>query len=615
MAVKVPRVYTSELGGILNKFCREAVVWKHLWHPNILPWLGVAIKYDQFAMISEWMDNGNIIRFIGRNPDVNRAMLLVDIADGLKCIHDLHIVHGDLKGANILINGHRQACIADFGLATVSRNTTTGSLMPFTSGGTHRWMSPELLEPEKFGIPHSDEGYGPTEPSHPYAFAMVIYEVLCGHCPFHEITSDILVVNALLQGKRPGQPNDAAGLGFTSDLWGVLEKFWEENRTKRPTVVEILSYLNDAMLNGYMKMAGSVIPAPAVPPGTPCQSQIQPRSRDHSMCEQCKWRPKYRKGNKVYRYCGLGCAGLAQSCHPPSTNYSTSAPTPRVPQQPSFQPNPPSLKCRTPGCEAPAFVHPSGASSPYCSITHKRFGEQGCISCRAAPSLKLGDLCHACYESGMTTAPMITMVPEDHESFRSVEKQFIQTWKHNTACPNVRAVYKIIGTEGSLKQYQRYLDTVEARGDFVSTGKSPGNEKRRWYGTKRKCLLGDPGCTELCMDPGCLLCCVIRTSFDPKFFEGGRFGAGIYTSSVSSKCNEYSGSMDVSSNLKPLLLSQVVVGNAKVLPQRNQALTAPPPGFDSVIGEVNPGALTYDKLVVYNNDAIRPSYLVMYGSP
>lgn len=26
-------------------------------------------------------------------------------------------------------------------------------VMPFTGGGTHRWMSPELLDPERFGIP------------------------------------------------------------------------------------------------------------------------------------------------------------------------------------------------------------------------------------------------------------------------------------------------------------------------------------------------------------------------------------------------------------------------------------------------------------------------------
>ena len=48
--------------------------------------------------------------------------------------------------------------------------------MSFTGGGTRRWMSPELLDPERFGIPES-EGNRPTRQSDCYALGMVIYEV------------------------------------------------------------------------------------------------------------------------------------------------------------------------------------------------------------------------------------------------------------------------------------------------------------------------------------------------------------------------------------------------------------------------------------------------------
>ena len=69
--------------------------------------------------------------------------------------------------------------------------------------------------------------------------------------------------------------------------------------------------------------------------------------------------------------------------------------------------------------------------------------------------------------------------------------------------------------------------------------KPRGNENRRWHGTRRKCNIGDKGVTGFCTDSKCSLCCIIKTSFDLKFFKGatgwGRFGAGIYTSSTSSK--------------------------------------------------------------------------------
>jgi serine/threonine protein kinase len=122
-------------------------------------------------------------------------------------MHDLRIVHGDLKGvgihfppnkhphtshsfskANILINKDRRACIADFSLTTVTgvgshaapgaspiSTMSDDTLMSFTAGGTYRWMSPELLDPERFGIPQS-EGERPTRQSDCYALGMVIYE-------------------------------------------------------------------------------------------------------------------------------------------------------------------------------------------------------------------------------------------------------------------------------------------------------------------------------------------------------------------------------------------------------------------------------------------------------
>ena len=50
------------------------------------------------------------------------------------------------------------------------------TLMSFTAGGTYRWMSPELLDPERFEMPKSEDNR-PTRQSDCYALGMVIYEV------------------------------------------------------------------------------------------------------------------------------------------------------------------------------------------------------------------------------------------------------------------------------------------------------------------------------------------------------------------------------------------------------------------------------------------------------
>ena len=52
------------------------MTWKALRHQNVLPLLGVTMTNNQFAMVSEWMVNGNISEFIKTHRDANRFELV-----------------------------------------------------------------------------------------------------------------------------------------------------------------------------------------------------------------------------------------------------------------------------------------------------------------------------------------------------------------------------------------------------------------------------------------------------------------------------------------------------------------------------------------------------------
>ena len=60
----------------MQRFCKEVVTWKALRHRNVLSLLGVTMSDNQFAMVSEWMANGNINEFIKAHGDVNRFELV-----------------------------------------------------------------------------------------------------------------------------------------------------------------------------------------------------------------------------------------------------------------------------------------------------------------------------------------------------------------------------------------------------------------------------------------------------------------------------------------------------------------------------------------------------------
>ncbi|CCM00443.1 uncharacterized protein FIBRA_02475 [Fibroporia radiculosa] len=99
---------------------------------------------------------------------------LREIVEGLRYLHAARMVHGDLKGANVLINDEGSACLIDFGLTASVHNVDTIGAITTTSNstGSTRWMAPELLDPEQYGLDEARLSYRRDV----YALAMVMYE-------------------------------------------------------------------------------------------------------------------------------------------------------------------------------------------------------------------------------------------------------------------------------------------------------------------------------------------------------------------------------------------------------------------------------------------------------
>ncbi|CAM9158575.1 unnamed protein product [Ectocarpus sp. 13 AM-2016] len=96
-----------------------------------------------------------------------------------------------------------------------------------------------------------------------------------------------------------------------------------------------------------------------------------------------------------------------------------------------------------------------------------------------------------------------------------------------------------------------------------------------------------------------------------------RYGTGIYFSSVSGKANDYA---DLSAKtdkdgteLRCMFVANVAGGKAfntknPYLPQSE----CPPPGYQSVVGEMGQG-LNFDEVVVYKEQAALPTHLIVYA--
>lgn len=62
---------------LIQRFIKEALVWKRLSHPNVLPFLGVVNSpQGSFGMVSSWMPQGNIVEYLVSHPTANRPLLV-----------------------------------------------------------------------------------------------------------------------------------------------------------------------------------------------------------------------------------------------------------------------------------------------------------------------------------------------------------------------------------------------------------------------------------------------------------------------------------------------------------------------------------------------------------
>lgn len=224
----------TNVEGLHQAFCKESALWMNMSHPNILKLIAVDINPHtmRLSMISEMMANGHIMNYIKKNR-ANRLNLLKDVADGLQYLHGVGVIHGDLKGLNVLINNREppQACIADFGFSTIAPWTSFNPTTVAGGGGTFSYMAPELYF----------TGIRSTQEADIYAFGMVVYEVVTGSLPFRQQRVVAIPMSAA-SGSRPQKPEDPVADGFGQGTWEFIESCWDTNPQQRPTAMEALAH-------------------------------------------------------------------------------------------------------------------------------------------------------------------------------------------------------------------------------------------------------------------------------------------------------------------------------------------------------------------------------------
>jgi len=104
----------------VEQLMNEVNLTKRLSHPNVVKYEGMLREDEYLNIVFEWVENGSLgqtLKAFGKLNEKLVASYVVKILEGLQYLHSSHVVHCDLKAANILTTKTGDVKLSDFGVS------------------------------------------------------------------------------------------------------------------------------------------------------------------------------------------------------------------------------------------------------------------------------------------------------------------------------------------------------------------------------------------------------------------------------------------------------------------------------------------------------------------
>ena len=169
---------------------------------------------DLFQKITQFKKMGVLIE------EVDIWRIFIQMTKGLKALHDLKILHRDMKSANIFLFSDGSAKIGDLNVSKVARKG-----LGYTQTGTPYYASPEVWK---------DQPY--DSKSDIWSLGCITYEMLTLRPPFRAESMEGLY-NKVIKGHYP-----KIGDRYSSDISEIIKMLLKVNPSDRPTCAQILKH-------------------------------------------------------------------------------------------------------------------------------------------------------------------------------------------------------------------------------------------------------------------------------------------------------------------------------------------------------------------------------------
>jgi serine/threonine protein kinase len=246
----------SKLGksSYLERFRREAKAIASLNHPNVVRAYDIDNERDTHYLVMEYVEGPDLqvlVKKHGPLPYAIAADYISQAALGLQHSHELHLIHRDVKPANLLVDGNGVVKVLDMGLALFTSEDDASITMEYNDKvlGTADYLAPE----------QAINSHNVDSRADIYGLGCTLYFLLTGHPPFPDgsIASRIVKHQTTMPKDIRSERPDCPG-----ELEGICVKMMQKDPRYRYASCKLVAEALQTWLAKYLKENPDVVIKP-----------------------------------------------------------------------------------------------------------------------------------------------------------------------------------------------------------------------------------------------------------------------------------------------------------------------------------------------------------------
>ncbi|XP_023938197.2 testis-specific serine/threonine-protein kinase 1 [Bicyclus anynana] len=179
LACKIIETSKAPKDFVIKFLPREIEVLIRLNHPHLIHVHSIFQRKTKYYIFMRYGENGDLLGYILKNGCVSEnqsRVWLRQLALGLQYLHELEIVHRDIKCENILLTANFNVKLSDFGFSRFCVNEEDEPILSETYCGSMSYAAPEILR----GKPYH------PKPTDLWSIGIVLFVMLNKSMPFDD---------------------------------------------------------------------------------------------------------------------------------------------------------------------------------------------------------------------------------------------------------------------------------------------------------------------------------------------------------------------------------------------------------------------------------------------